>query len=264
MVALVVLALFAAACAAAPWLAPYPPNRQDLLLGPVAPNRSHWFGTDELGRDQLSRLLHAGRISLSIGLAVGALSTAVGTAVGAVAGYAGRRVDQALMRVTDLFLVLPGIAVLAIALERLGRSPAVIVLVLAGLFWMYVARVVRAEVLSLREREFVEAARAVGAPGPRIVVRHLLPNVVGVVVVNAALAVAAAIIAESTLSFLGFGVQPPATSWGVMLADAEGYVATPQAYLLYGPGLAILLTVLSVNFVGDGLREAFDPRTPTR
>lgn len=263
-VAAVVLGLLALACVAAPWIAPHPPNRQDLLLGPVPPSRHHWLGTDELGRDQFSRLLYAGRISLQIGLAVGLLSTAFGAAIGAVAGYAGRAADQVLMRITDLFLVLPAIAVLAIALKRFGRSQAVIVVVLAALFWMYVARVVRAEVLALREKEFVEAARAAGASGVRIVVRHLLPNVVGVVAVNATLAVAVAIITESTLSFLGFGVQPPATSWGVMLADAEGYVGTGQAYLLYGPGAAILLTVLCVNFIGDGLRAALDPRAGLR
>ncbi|HWW44162.1 MAG TPA: ABC transporter permease [Acidimicrobiia bacterium] len=259
-VSAVVLVLLAAACFAAPLLAPYGPNQQNLALGAVGPSLRHWFGTDELGRDELSRLLYAGQISLEIGLAVALLSTLVGTIVGAVAGYVGKATDQALMRVTDLFLVLPALAVLALALEKFGHDRLTIILVLAALFWMYVARVVRAQVLAIKEQEYVEAARASGASGPWIVWRHVLPNCVGPIVVNATLAVAAAIIAESALSFLGFGVQLPATSWGRMLADAEGYIGTSQAYLLYFPGLAILVTVLAINFLGDGLRDAFDPR----
>jgi len=192
------------------------------------------------------------------------LSTLVGTIVGAVAGYLGKATDQVLMRTTDLFLIVPGIAVLALALKKFGRDDVTIIWVLAALFWMYVARVVRAQVLSLKEQEFVEAARASGASGPWIVIRHILPNCIGPIVVNATLAVAAAIVAESTLSFLGFGVQLPATSWGRMLSDAEGYVGTSQSYLLYFPGLAILLTVLAVNFLGDGLRDAFDPQSEPR
>jgi peptide/nickel transport system permease protein len=242
-------------------IAPYDPREQDLLLGPVSPNWDHWFGTDLIGRDQLSRILHAGQISLKIGLIVAGLSTIIGTAVGAIAGYVGRAVDQALMRVTDLFLIVPAIAVLAIALKVFGHQDVTIMLVLAGLFWMYEARVVRGQVLSLKEKEFVEAARASGASGTRIVVKHLLPNVVGPIMVNATLSVALAIIAESTLSFLGFGVQPPNTSWGTMLAKAEGFVGTSKAYLVYFPALAILLTVLAINYLGDGLRDAFDPQS---
>jgi peptide/nickel transport system permease protein len=255
----VVLAALVVVCFGASLFAPYGPNDQHLALGAVGPSWHHWFGTDELGRDQLSRLLAAGQISLEIGLAVAVLSTVVGTAVGAAAGFVGRATDQALMRLTDLFLIVPAVAVLAIALERFGHDRLTIIWVLAALFWMYVARVVRAEVLSIKEREFVEAARASGATGPWIVLRHVLPNCVGPVVVNATLSVAAAIVAESTLSFLGFGIQLPGTSWGRMLADAEGTVGTSRSYLLYVPGLAILLTVLAVNFLGDGLRDAFDP-----
>lgn len=256
-----VLVLLCVACFGARFFAPYEPTDQDLLLGPVGPSADHWFGTDELGRDQLSRILYAGQISLKIGLAVALLSTVVGTAVGAIAGYAGKVTDQALMRVTDLFLVVPAIAILAIALKKFGRDDLTIILVLAGLFWMYVARVVRGQVLSVKEKEFIEAARASGASSFRIVLRHVLPNCVGPIVVNATLAVAVAIITESTLSFLSFGVQPPKTSWGNMLSDAEGYVGTDKAYLLYFPGLMILLTVLAVNFLGDGLRDAFDPQS---
>jgi peptide/nickel transport system permease protein len=256
---LAVLALLCLLCFGAPLFAPYARDQQNLALGAVGPSWHHWFGTDELGRDELTRLLYAGQISLEIGLAVAALSTVVGVLVGAVAGFVGKASDQLLMRVTDLFLVLPALAVLAIALEKFGHGSFTIIWVLAALFWMYVARVVRAQVLVIKQQEYVEAARASGASGTWIVLRHVLPNCVGPIVVNATLAVAAAIVAESSLSFLGFGVQLPATSWGRMISDAEGYVGTSHAYLLYFPGLAILLTVLAVNFVGDGLRDAFDP-----
>ncbi len=259
-VGMVVLLLMVVACFGATWIAPYPRGAQDLLLGPVAPSGSHWLGTDQLGRDYLSELLYAGRISLAIGFCVAIVATVLGTAVGALAGYLGGVVGEVVMRITDLFLIVPAIAVLALALENLGSSPVTIVLVLSALSWTYIARVVRAQVLSLREKEFVEAARVIGASTPRILVRHLLPNLAGIIAVNISLTTAAAIIVESTLSFLGFGVQPPRTSWGNMLSQAASLVGTPQVYLLYFPGLFILLTVLCVNFIGDGLRDALDPQ----
>jgi peptide/nickel transport system permease protein len=261
MASIVVLIILVILCFGASWIAPYSNTDQDLLLGSVPPGAQHWLGTDELGRDQFTRLLYAGQISLKIGFAVAIISTLIGTAVGAIAGFAGKWGDQLLMRITDLFLIVPAIAILAISLKKFGGSENTIILVLSFLFWMYVARVVRGQVLSLKEKEFIEAARASGASSTRIVVRHIIPNIVGPIMVNATLAVALAIITESTLSFLGFGVRPPQTSWGNMLADAEGYVGTSQAYLLYAPGLAILITVLCVNFLGDGLRDAFDPQS---
>lgn len=248
-------------CFGANFFAPETNTHQDLLLGPVSPNASHWFGTDELGRDQFTRILYAGQLSLKIGFAVAIISTVVGTAIGALAGYFGKATDQFLMRVTDLFLLIPGLAILALMLQKFGHGDTVIILVLSLLFWMYVARIVRGEVLALKEKEFVEAARASGASSTRIIVRHILPNIVGPIMVNVTLSVALAIITESTLSFLGFGVQPPATSWGSMLSDAEAYVGTSKAYLIYAPGMMILITVLCVNFIGDGLRDAFDPQS---
>ena len=248
-------------CFGADWFAPYEKNKQDLLLGPVKPSGNHLFGADELGRDQLTEILYAGQISLKIGLAVALVSTVIGTAMGSIAGYFGKWLDQLLMRVTDLFLVVPSIAVLAVAIERFGNSPGIIIMVLAALGWMYIARVVRGQVLSIKEKEFIEAARASGARESRIIVRHILPNTVGPILVNATLAIAAAIVVESTLAFLGLGVQPPTTSWGRMLADARGAVGTDKAHLIYFPGLALFLTVLSVNFIGDGLRDAFDPQS---
>jgi peptide/nickel transport system permease protein len=258
---IVVLVIIVVLCFGADFFAPHSNTEQDLLLGPVPPNGEHWLGTDELGRDQFSRLLYAGQISLKIGFFVAIISTLIGTAVGALAGFFGKATDQLLMRITDLFLIVPAIAILAMALKRWGSDDTTIILVLAGLFWMYVARVVRGQVLSIKEKEFIEAARATGATSPRIIVRHIIPNIIGPITVNATLAIALAIITESTLSFLGFGVQPPQTSWGNMLSQAESAVGTPEAYLLYAPGVAILLTVLCVNFIGDGLRDAFDPQS---
>jgi len=260
-IALLLLILITFCCFAVGWLSPFDPNRQDLLAKPVGPNGTHWLGTDELGRDQLARILKSGQLSLKIGFSIAILSVALGTAIGAIAGFFGKWADQGLMRLTDLFLVVPELAILAVALNYWGSTDIVIILVLTGLFWMSVARVVRGQVLAIREKEFVEAARAAGATPWRIIVRHIIPNIIGPIMVNTTLAVTAAIITESTLSFLGFGVQPPQSSWGKMLSDAEGYVGTSKAYLIYGPGLAILITVLCVNFIGDGLRDAFDPQS---
>jgi peptide/nickel transport system permease protein len=277
-VSLAILVVLAVACFGADWIAPYERNRQNLALGPTAPSGDHWLGTDLLGRDYLTELLYAGRLSLKIGLAVAVVSTALGTLVGAIAGLKGRWVDAVLSRITDLFLVVPSIVVLAIALSYVREQRELLwwdvgdrvlgyriqidtpmILILAFVFWMPIARIVRGQVLSLREREFVEAARAVGASGTRIVVHHVLPNVVGVVMVNATLATAYAIVAESTLSFLGFGVQLPQNSWGRMLSDAQGTIGTGQVYLLYFPGLLLLVTILAVNFLGDALRDALEP-----
>jgi peptide/nickel transport system permease protein len=261
----VVLLLLAICCFGATWIAPYPANEQDLLLGAVGPGTDgHLLGTDNLGRDFLSELLYAGRISLSIGLAVAVLSTAIGTLLGALAGYLGGWVEELVMRIVDLFLIVPAVAVLALALRGLGTSPLTIILVLSAIGWTSIARVARSQVVSLREKEFIEASRLLGASTPRIIFRHMLPNLAGVIAVNVSLAVATAIIVESTLSFLGFGVQPPQSSWGQLLSDAAGLLGTDQTYLLIFPGLFILVTVLCVNFIGDGLRDAFDQRARRR
>ncbi len=260
-VSLVILLIIFVLCFGAHWTAPFPKNHQDLLTPIVGPSRHHLFGVDQLGRDYFTEVLYAGQISLKIGLAVGFISTVVGFIAGAIAGYFGGFTDNILMRFTDLFLVIPFLAVLAVALKKFGYQDLTIILVLAGLAWMSVARVVRSQVLSLREKEFIEAAKAAGASSNRIVIRHILPNMIGPMMVNATLSVAAAILAEATLSFLGFGVQPPKTSWGNMLSSAEGTVGTSKVYLLYFPGLMLLLVVICINFVGDGIRDAFDPQT---
>lgn len=263
--AAVVLILLYVMAIFAPWLAPYqlnpPLTAKVLLAARHGPSFAHPFGTDELGRDQLTRIMFAGRISLLIGICVAVFSTVFGTAVGAVAGFFGGRAEQLLMRFTDLFLVVPALSILMIAQKGLGGSVAIIIVILSLLYWMWVARIVRGVFLSLKEKEFVEAARASGASSWRIITRHLLPNTVGPIVVNTTLVVGYAILTESTLSFLGFGVQPPTVSWGNMLAQSEGSVGTSTAYLVYFPGLFILLTVLAVNYLGDGLRDAFDPQS---
>jgi peptide/nickel transport system permease protein len=250
--------------------APYPLNPKK--LGPtLGPSGKHWLGTDDLGRDQLTRVIYAAHISMTIGLLVAIFSTVIGTIVGSLAGYFGGWVDQVLMRITDLFLVVPAIAVIAMAqvgltnkkLPLVGRvsSTALIIGTLSILFWQYLARVVRGLFLSIKEKEFVEAAKASGASSTRIMFRHILPNIVGPIVVNTTLVVAAAILLESSLSYLGLGVRPPAVSLGSMLSDAEQWVGTKNSYLIYFPGLVLLLIVLCVNFLGDGLRDAFDPQS---
>jgi peptide/nickel transport system permease protein len=267
-IALVVLILVILAVVFAPAITKYEPAAQDLTNIRKPPSGKHWFGTDVLGRDEFSRVLFAGRISLKIGFGVAIISTFIGTVVGSIAGYVGRWVDQLLMRITDLFLVIPGLAVLMIANKKFAgqkmfghhvSTDTLAIIILSFLLWQTIARVVRGLVLSLKEKEFVEAARASGASTPRIIVRHVLPNCIGPITVNTTLIVAVAILTESTLSFLGFGVQPPAVSWGYLVNDAAGTAGTKYAYLMYFPGFAIVLTLLSINFLGDGLRDAFDP-----
>jgi peptide/nickel transport system permease protein len=263
---IVLILLYLSAVFAGPITSRYPlnPDLGDVKVLAQAnhpPSTQHWFGTDELGRDQFTRIVYAGRISLLIGLSVAVVSTIIGAAIGAMAGYFGRWADQLLMRLTDLFLVVPQLAVLLLVQKKFGGSVRVIVIVLSLLFWQYIARVVRGVFLSLKEKEYVEAARASGASSFRIMFRHILPNTIGPIAVNATLAVALAILTESTLSFLGFGIQPPEVSWGNMLFQSKGAVGTPTGYLIYFPGLFILVTVMAVNFLGDGLRDAFDPQS---
>lgn len=259
-VSLVVLVVLYVLCFAAPLIAPFEKNEQDVLLGISGPSAEHWFGTDSIGRDYFTEVLYAGQISLKIGIGVAFISTFVGVVIGALAGFFGSWLDQLLMRTTDLFLIVPAIAILAVALQRFGTSDLTIILVLAAVFWMTIARVVRGQVLSLREKEYVDAARVAGAGSMRIIARHILPNSLGPIVVNATLSIGIAIIVESTLSFLGFGIQPPQTSWGRMLDNAKGNYEF-NSHLLYFPALAVLITVLTINFIGDALRDALDPES---
>ena len=262
LLSIAILVILMIACYGATWLAPHKQNAQDLLQSDLSPSLKHVFGTDDLGRDQLTEIMYAGRISLTIGLAVALLSTIVGVLIGAVAAYYGKFADQSLSALIDLFLITPDIALLAVAIQRFGHGESPIIFVLAAVSWTYLARIVRAQVLSLKEKEFVEAARASGASSRRILMQHILPNCLGPIMVNATLTVASAISAEAVLSFLGFGVQPPHNSWGRMLAEAEPYVnSTSKWYLVFFPGFFLLLTILAVNFLGDALRDALDPQS---
>jgi len=245
-------------------------NDIDFKARLASPTGTHPFGTDDLGRDLLARMLYGGRISLAVGLAAMLMAITVGVIIGAIAGMARGWVDSALMWMTDLFLSLPQLPLLLLLIflfreplkQAFGLEAGIFILIVAvigGFRWMPVARLVRAQFFSLREKEFVEAARALGASKSRQVVRHILPNSLGPVIVAATIDVAAAIIAESTLSFLGLGFPPDIPTWGRILYDSRDYMDLALHWALF-PGLAIFFTVLTINFIGDGLRDALDPR----
>ena len=265
-----ILALIMLAVALGPLAWSVPINDIDFSAKLQTPSWQHPLGTDDLGQDLLARMLYGGRISLAVGLAAMLIAVVVGTIVGAIAGMSRGAVDAALMWLTDLFLSLPQLPLLLLiiylfrdSLKALVGTEAgmfiLIVVVIGGFRWMPVARLVRAQFLSLREKEFVEAARALGATPLRQVVRHILPNSLGPVIVAGTIDVAAAIIAESTLSFLGLGFPPDIPTWGRLLFDAKDYLDIAPHWALF-PGAAIFLTVLSINYIGDGLRDALDPR----
>ncbi len=256
--AIVVVAMLAAAVG--PLLSPYDPASQELSRRLERPSVSHPFGLDELGRDILSRLLSGARISLLVGLAVVSVSSLVGMLLGSIAGYFGGVVDDVISRAVDVLMAFPGI-LLAIALVAvLGPSLTNVVIALSVIGWVGYARLVRSQALRARELEFVQAARALGAGSPRVVLRHVLPTALPAVVVQATLGMAGAIIAEASLSFLGLGAQPPLPSWGRDLNEARRYLED-AFWLLAAPTAAIMVGVLSVNFIGDGLRDAMDPRS---
>ncbi len=242
-----------------PFLAPSDPYAQELALRLSGPAAGHWFGLDELGRDIFSRLLVGARISLMVGLAVVSVSSTLGILIGSIAGYYGGRVDQVISRIMDVLLAFPGI-LLAIALVAvLGPSLTNVILALSVIGWVGYARLVRAQVLRIRELEYVQAARALGAKTPRILLRHVIPATLPTVIVQGTLGMAGAIIAEASLSFLGLGVQPPTPSWGTMLDAGRSHLFDAPHLTLF-PGLAIALLVLGFNFLGDGLRDRIDPR----
>jgi peptide/nickel transport system permease protein len=267
----VILAVMLLAVAFGPLLWRVPINDIDFSAHLDGPSWAHPFGTDDLGQDLLARMLYGGRISLAVGLAAMLVAVIVGTAIGAVAGMARGSVDAVLMWLTDLFLALPLLPLLLLVIY-LFREPLkqlvgpelgtfiLVVAVIGGFRWMQVARLVRAQFLSLREKEFVEAARALGMSSWRLVVRHILPNSLGPIIVAGTIDVAAAIITESTLSFLGLGFPPDIPTWGRLLFDAKDYLDIAPHWALFAGG-AIFLAVLSINFIGDGLRDALDPRS---
>jgi peptide/nickel transport system permease protein len=258
----VVLVIVFVLCALfAPWIAPQDPAVINLPLRLSSPSTAHWCGTDELGRDILSRLIYGSRISMLVGSCVVAASLGVGLIIGSIAGYYGGRIDRFINVVLmNAFMSFPGI-LLAIAFVAF-RGPGIFNLVLALSLggWVGYARLVRGQVLAVRERDYVEAARALGASDLRIVVRHILPNIIQPVIVQAAIGMAGAILAEATMSFLGLGVPPPTASWGVMLNDSRAHLFDAP-HLVVFPALAVMLAVLSFNFIGDALRDYLDPRS---
>jgi peptide/nickel transport system permease protein len=257
----VLVTIFVICALFAPWIAPQDPAHIDLPTRLAGPSLSHWCGTDELGRDILSRLVYGSRISMLVGSCVVAASLALGLVVGSIAGYYGGRIDRFVnVVVMNAFLSFPGI-LLAIAFVAF-RGPGIFNLVLALSLggWVGYARLVRAQVLAAREREFVEAARALGASDLRVIVRHILPNIIQPIIVQAAIGMAGAILAEATMSFLGLGVPPPTASWGTMLNDGRAHLFDAPHLVIF-PALAVMLAVLSFNFIGDALRDFLDPRS---
>jgi len=262
-IGLVVLTLFVLAALAAPLISPLDPNEQNLSRRLEGPSVQNLLGRDEFGRDILSRIIYGSRVSLAVGILVISISLTIGVSIGTVVGYLGGWVDELAMRVVDIVLAFPGI-LLAIALMAvLGQSLFNVVLALCVTGWAPFARLARGEALSVRERQFVVAARALGASTLRVVARHILPNILSPILVKATLGIAGVIVAEAALSFLGLGVRPPTPSWGAMLNAGRAFIlVTP--HLVIFPGIAIMLVVLSLNFFGDGLQDLLDPRRETR
>ena len=236
-----------------------PATTPNLLIRFQGPSASHLLGTDDIGRDELARLLYGGRVSMEVGFAVAIISVMIGVVVGAVAGFFGGWVDTIIMRLTDALLSVPLLLILIVLSKSFGNGKiSDVVIIISAFEWLVLARIVRGEFLALKEREFLLAARTLGAGNLRLMFRHILPNAIGPIVVGGTLAVGDAIIIESTLSFFSFGINPPTPSWGNMLTDAQGYLSV-DTLLAILPGLAILFTVLCVNLMGDGLRDALDP-----
>ena len=259
-VVLLIVALFA------PWIAQYDVGTTDIALRYLPPSAAHWFGTDSTGRDIFSRVVFGARISLQVGIIVVVVSSIVGTFIGAIAGYYGGWLDRIISGyVFNVFLAFPGLLLAIAMVAFLGAGLNKLIFALCIIGWVGYARLIRGQVLKVREYDFVQAARALGASDMRILFRHILPNSIQPLIVQASLGMAGAVLSEASLSFLGLGVPPPAPSWGVMIEEARD-LSTLQAapHALIFPGIAIALTVLAFNFIGDGLREYLDPRQRAR
>jgi peptide/nickel transport system permease protein len=258
---ILLLILFVAMALLAPWLAPANPVSIDLVHRLAPPSAAHWFGTDDLGRDILSRIIYGARLSLLVAVSVVACSLSLGIILGGIAGYYGGAIDTVLnIFAMNAFMALPGILLAIAFVAFLGPGMINLILALSIGGWVGYARLVRGQVLAVREREFVEAARALGASDLRIFLRHILPNIIQPLIVQSAIGMAGAVLAEATLSFLGLGIPPPTASWGQMLNDARSHLFDAP-HLVVFPALAVMLCVLSFNFIGDALRDYLDPRT---
>jgi peptide/nickel transport system permease protein len=258
-VGIIVLAIMTLAAIFVPVIDHHDPNAYNVSLQEAGPSGAFWLGNDDLGRDSFARLLYGARVSLTVGVVAMLFTIAIGVVVGAVAGFYGGWVDNVLMRITDAFLAVPFLVWLfAIAAIFSDGSVKAIVILIAIFSWPIAARIVRAEFLSLKEREFLLAARTLGAGDLRLMLRHIMPNAIGPITVVATLTVGSTIITESILSYFGFGLQPPTSSWGTLLNDSQSFIVT-DPLLVWAPGIAILITVLCFNLIGDGLRDALDP-----
>jgi oligopeptide transport system permease protein len=246
-------------CLLAPWIMSYGYEEQNLRLGAVPPSAEHWLGTDTFGRDMLTRILYGGRVSLMVGFVATAVALVIGVTYGAIAGYAGGRIDNAMMRLVDILYALPFMIFIILLMVVFGRNLLLLFLAIGAVEWLTMARIVRGQVQSLRQQEFVEAAISLGLGPVAIIFRHLIPNALGPVIVYTTLTIPNVMLLEAFLSFLGLGVQPPASSWGLLIS---GGVETMEEYpwMLIFPGLALTLTLFALNFLGDGLRDALDPR----
>lgn len=256
---LCVLAVVVFGAVAGPWFSPYDYDEQDTALGASAPSAAHWLGTDTLGRDLFTRILHGGRVSLLVGVAATSVSLLIGVLYGAIAGFLGGRTDTWMMRVVDVLYALPFTICVIILMVLFGRNFILLFLAIGAVEWLTMARITRGQILSLREKEFIEAAVVMGLRRRHILLRHLVPNALGPIIVYTTLTVPNVMLLEAFLSFLGLGVQPPMSSWGLL--TKEGVETMEQfPWLLFFPSLALSLTLFSLNFVGDGLRDALDPR----
>ncbi|MDQ3412932.1 MAG: ABC transporter permease [Chloroflexota bacterium] len=264
LVGLVLVVLFLLLALAGQAIAPYDPYAQDIIGSKLlAPSAAHWMGTDELGRDIFSRILTGTRISLQVAVFVLGFAVVVGTIVGAIAGFFGGIVDEILMRITDMFLAFPAL-ILAIAIAAsLGRDLTNTMIALSTVFWPWYARLVRAQVLTIKERDFVTAGTSIGLTDRQLLIRHILPNALSVIIIQLTLDVGFAILATSSLSFIGLGAQPPSPEWGTMMSTARNFFREAWWYITF-PGIALTLTVFAFNVIGDGLQDALDPRSGDR
>lgn len=258
--ALAFLIALALLCMVGPLFSPYAQDAQDLQLKAAAPSARHWMGTDQLGRDILTRILYGGRVSLAVGLLATAVGAIIGVIYGMISGLQGGKTDSAMMRVVDILYPFPFVNFVILLMAIVGREFWLIFLAIGAVEWLTMARVVRGQVLALKNLEFVLAARATGAGFWHILWKHMLPNVLGTVVIYASLLVPGVMLLEAALSFLGLGIQPPSASWGVLIREGANVMATYPWLLLY-PGLFFCSTLLALNLLGDGLRDAFDPKS---
>jgi oligopeptide transport system permease protein len=259
MAGLVILVVLTACAILAPLLTPYSYEQMNLELGATPPSASHWLGTDDTGRDLLTRLLYGGRISLAVGICATAVSLLIGVTYGALSGYAGGRTDSVMMRIVDILYALPFTVFVIILMVVFGRDFILLFIAIGAVEWLTMARIVRGQVLAVKQQAFITAASVLGFSHVRIIGRHIVPNVIGPIIVYTTLTIPRVMLLESFLSFLGLGIQPPMSSWGLLIRDGARMIET-YPWLLISPGLTLSITLFALNFLGDGLRDALDPR----